>query len=89
MALLIGAACSNENTEITGGKAGDQTGREVRINTFYDGQVWQTIFRCKDKAKAKMIGQYMKDACLNDVYFYTIFQSIRTVHLQYHSEHSQ
>ena len=66
MALLIGAACSNENTEITGGKAGDQTGREVRINTFYDGQVWQTIFRCKDKAKAKLIGQYMKDACLND-----------------------
>ena len=66
MALLIGAACSNENTEITGGKAGDQTGREVRINTFYDGQVWQIIFRCKDKAKAKLIGQYMKDACLND-----------------------
>ena len=66
MALMIGHACSNENTEITGGKAGDQTGREVRINTFYDGQVWQSIYRCKDKAKAKLIAQYMKDACLND-----------------------
>lgn len=72
MALLIGQACSNERSEITGkteivgGKKGDQTGREVRINTFFDGQTWQAAYRCKDKAKAKLIGQYMKDACLND-----------------------
>ena len=45
MAILIGHACSNENTEITGGKAGDQTRREVRINTFFDGQTWQTLAR--------------------------------------------
>jgi hypothetical protein len=66
MALLIGQACSNERGEILGGVKGDQTGREVRINTFWDGQVWQKIFRCKDKAKAKLIGQYMADACRND-----------------------
>ena len=68
MALMIGHAASNERTEntIIGGKKGDQTGREVRINTFYDGQVWQKIFRCKDRAKAKLIGQYMADACRND-----------------------
>lgn len=66
MALLIGQACSNERGEITGGTKGDQTTREVRINTFFDGQVWQVIYRCKDRAKAKLIGRYMKDACLND-----------------------
>lgn len=66
MALLIGQACSNERGEITGGTKGDETTREVRINTFFDGQVWQTAYRCKDKAKAKLIAKYMKDACLND-----------------------
>ena len=66
MALLIGQACSNEFKEILNGKKGDQTGREVRINTFWDGQVWQKIFRCKDRTKAKLIGQYMADACRND-----------------------
>lgn len=66
MALLIGQACSNERGEITGGTKGDQTTREVRINTFFDGQVWQVIYRCKDRAKANLIGQYMADACRND-----------------------
>lgn len=66
MALQIGQACSNERGEILNGTKGDQTGREVRINTFFDGQVWQVIYRCKDKAKAKLIGQYMADACRND-----------------------
>ena len=66
MAILIGQACSNERGEIENGTKGDQTGREVRINTFYDGQVWQVIYRCKDKAKAKLIAQYMRDACNND-----------------------
>lgn len=66
MALLIGQACSNERGEITGGTKGDQTTREVRINTFYDGQVWQVIYRCKDKNKAKLIGKYMLEACKND-----------------------
>ena len=66
MALLIGQACSNERGEILNGTKGDQTGREVRINSFADGQVWQKIFRCKDRAKAKLIAQYMADACRND-----------------------
>ena len=66
MSILIGQACSNERGEIENGTKGDQTGREVRINTFYDGQVWQVIYRCKDRAKAKLIAQYMKDACQND-----------------------
>lgn len=66
MALLIGQACSNERGEITGGTKGDQTTREVRINTFFDGQVWQVIYRCKDKNKAKLIGKYMLEACKND-----------------------
>ena len=72
MALLIGQACSNERGEIENGTKGDQTGREVRINTFYDGQVWQVIYRCKDRAKAKLIAQYMKDACQNDSEFCTM-----------------
>nr|DAV01116.1 MAG TPA: hydrolase [Bacteriophage sp.] len=66
MALLIGQACSNEYGDILNGQKGDQTQREVRINTFFDGQVWQTIYRCKDAAKRKLIAKYMKDACLND-----------------------
>lgn len=66
MALMIGQACSNERVEIINGTKGDQTGREVRINTFYDGQVWQKIFRCKDADKARLIAQFMADACRND-----------------------
>lgn len=66
MALLIGQACSNERGEILNGQKGDQTGREVRINTFFDGQTWQAAYRCKDAAKAKLIAKHMADACRND-----------------------
>lgn len=66
MATLIGQACSNERGEILNGQKGDQTGREVRINTFFDGQVWQTAYRCKDPAIGAQIARYMADACRND-----------------------
>lgn len=66
MATLIGQACSNERGEILNGQKGDQTGREVRINTFFDGQVWQTAYRCKDPAIGAKIARYMADACRND-----------------------
>lgn len=66
MSLKIGHAASNERGEILGGAKGDQTGREVRINTFFDGQTWQVVYRCTDAEKRKLIGKYMKDACEND-----------------------
>ena len=35
MAVLIGHASINEKGKVTGGKKGDQTGKEVCIRTWY------------------------------------------------------
>ncbi len=65
MAILIGSARIDENGKITGGNAGDQTGREVMTETFYmDKRGWYCL-RPKKPEVAEKIAEAMQQACDN------------------------
>lgn len=65
MAVLIGQAGSDENGNITGGKAGDQTGREVYIRDWW-AMGWTQLVRPKSPEIAEKIASAMEAACKND-----------------------
>lgn len=70
--VKIGQAACNENGKAIGGKAGDQTGKEVALyNWTYSATKgspyhWEYVFRAKDKEVAKKIAKSMREACAND-----------------------
>lgn len=64
MAIRIGHAVCSEHGTIKG-TAGDQTGKELRINAYYDGD-WQFLLRCKDKQKAEVMARACEAGCGND-----------------------
>lgn len=64
MAILCGWASIDENGKIRGGKAGDQTGREVKTGNWYDfGQT--TVLRWKHETFAKAYARVIKSLCNN------------------------
>ena len=63
MAVIIGSARIDENGKAHGGAAGDQTGKEVSTQAWYDRD-WR-VLRPKDPAKAKKIAKGMQSACDN------------------------
>lgn len=63
MAVLCGWASQSENGSVTG-KAGDQTGKEVKTGNWYDfGQT--EVFRWKDRNKAVLFASIIKYWCNN------------------------
>lgn len=64
--ILVGSARKDENGKYTGGKKGDQTGKEVSIQDFYVHKKGWIIIRSKDKAFAKKLADNMKAACNNE-----------------------
>lgn len=69
--VIIGEARCNEKGTLSGGKAGDQTGREVGMGDWYDGG-WLTMYRAKDPAVRLKIAQAMIDTCNNSCIGYNI-----------------
>lgn len=65
MATKIGHASIDENGHARGGKAGDQTGREVCVRTWYN-KPWIAVIRPNDKKVAEKIAKAMEQACAND-----------------------
>lgn len=65
MAVIIASARGDENGGIRGGKAGDQTGREVCTENFYRSRLGWRAFRAKDPEVARKIAQDMLYACNN------------------------
>ena len=63
--VKIGSARIDENGKAKGGKAGDQTGKEVSTQDWYKHSKGWRVFRAKDPAKANMISQDMQWACDN------------------------
>lgn len=62
MAIKCGWASQDENKHARGGKAGDQTGWEVKTGPWYSfGQ--NVIIRCKDRKKAHKMANAMKWLC--------------------------
>lgn len=65
MAVKIGSARIDENGNARGGKAGDQTGKEVSTQNWYKHAKGWRVFRAKDPAVAEKIAQDMQWACDN------------------------
>ena len=65
MAVLIGSARIDERGKISGGQAGNQTGKELSTQNWYrHGKGWRA-FRAKSAEKAAKIARAMKSACEN------------------------
>ena len=64
--VYVGSARSDEKGKAHGGKAGDQTGREVSTQSYYVHSKGWRVFRAKDPKKAEIIGDSMKKACNNN-----------------------
>lgn len=65
MAVIIGSARHNERGNITGGRAGDQTGQEVMTQRFYISSKGWFVLRPKTVENANKIGDKMYRACGN------------------------
>lgn len=66
MAVIIGSARQDELGHYSGGKAGDQTGREVSTQNFYNHSKGWNILRAKDNKVAEKLAEAMKIACGNN-----------------------
>ncbi len=66
MAVTVGSARIDENGNISGGRAGDQTGKEVMTQEWYRHAKGWRVLRCNDAVKAEKIAKAMAAACAND-----------------------
>lgn len=65
MAVIIGHASIDENKNVKGGVAGDQTGKEVCTRSWYS-KPWTCVIRPKDSDVAEKIATAMEQACANN-----------------------
>lgn len=75
MAVIIGSARIDENGRAHGGKAGDQTGKEVSTQSWYKHSKGWVVLRAKDPKKAAKIAQAMRAACDNPNIGYDQYQN--------------
>lgn len=61
--IIVGSARSDERGKISGGKAGDQTGRELSTQNYYKHSKGWNVYRPKEDTVANKMCQAMKDAC--------------------------
>lgn len=74
MAVLIGSARIDENGKAHGGKAGDQTGKEVSTQSWYKHEKGWRVLRAKDSGAAAKIAAGMRAACSNSKIGYDQYQ---------------
>lgn len=65
MAVLIGHASINEKGKVKGGLAGDSTGKEVCIRSWYDKD-WDAVLRPTSQAIAENSARICEIICEND-----------------------
>lgn len=63
MAVIIGSARIDERGKASGGKAGDQTGKEVSTQDWYLHSKGWRVFRAFEACNAEKIAQCMETAC--------------------------
>jgi len=68
--VRIGSAHIDERGKAKGGKAGDQTGKEVSPQDWYKHAKGWVLIRAKDPEKAALIADAMKAACENPLVGY-------------------
>lgn len=64
--VRIGSARFDENGKAAGGRAGDQTGKEVSVQSWYAHKKGWIILRAKDDTTREKIAQCMEAACSNN-----------------------
>lgn len=64
--VKVGSARIDENGNAYGGKAGDQTGKEVSTQNWYKHSKGWRVFRAKSAAVAAKIAEAMQAACDNN-----------------------
>ena len=85
MAVKIGHSSIDEHGKISGGAAGDQTGREVCTRDFYMHSKGWDVLRAKDPSVAEKIAKCMEDACANDCIGYdqsqrlTLYDTVKSL----------
>ena len=65
MAVRIGHASIDESGRAKNGSAGDQTGKEVCIRSWYHNTKGWVVLRCKDDQRREKIAEAMELACNN------------------------
>lgn len=65
MSVLLAHASLDENRNIKGGKAGDQTGKEVCIRSWYN-KPWNVVIRFKDPDMREKFAVAMEHAAANN-----------------------
>lgn len=80
MSIRIGHSRIDENGKAHGGAAGDQTGSEVRVQSWYS-KPWALVLRPKDPTVAEAMAAAMEAACANDNIGYDQWQR-ETAHTQ-------
>ena len=65
MAVKVGSARIDENGRAHGGKAGDQTGKELSVQNWYRHSKGWRVLRCTDAAKAEKIAAAMGNASVS------------------------
>ena len=65
VAVKVGSARIDENGRATGGKAGDQTGKEVATENWYLHKLGWVVIRAKTATMREKIAQNMQWACDN------------------------
>lgn len=63
--MRIGHASIDERGKAKSGAAGDQTGKEVCIRSWYS-RPWDYVLRCVDPVKADMMAKACEDGCANN-----------------------
>ena len=63
--VMLGYAAKDERGSYSGGSAGDQTGKEVYVNGWYD-QSWTEVLRPVDPQLAENIARQCENACANN-----------------------
>lgn len=66
MSVIFGSARIDENGKAKGGKAGDQTGREISTQEYYNSSKGWYCLRAYDKSIAEKIALAMIEACENN-----------------------
>lgn len=69
MSIKLGSASIDERGKARDGTIGDQTGKEIRIQPFYD-YPWTCYLEYPDKDIAEKAAAYMEDICLDDNFGY-------------------
>lgn len=74
MAVIVGSARIDENNQAHGGKAGDQTGKEVSTQNWYLHSKGWYVIRPNDPTVADNMAKCMEWACANKLIGYDQYQ---------------